>query len=81
LHDFIYGADDTDRSTLAAMRSATERLESVLRKIDEGEGSCGALVNDPTIYEDLKILLSGAKESSLLRSLIEFVRTDEAEAP
>lgn len=81
LHDFIYGADDTDRSTLAAMRSATERLESVLRKIDEGEGSFGALVNDPTIYEDLKILLSGAKESSLLRSLIEFVRTDEAEAP
>ncbi len=81
LHDFIYGAEDTDRSTLAAMRGAAERLESVLRKIDEGEGSFGALVNDPTVYEDLKILLSGAKESSLLRNLIDFVRPDDDGAP
>ncbi len=80
LHDFIYGAEDTDVSTLAAMRGASERLESVLRKIDEGEGSLGALVNDPTVYEDLKLLLSGARKSALLRGMIEFVK-DEDGAP
>ena len=79
MHDFIYGAEDTDRSTLAAMRGASERLENVLRKIDEGEGSLGAFVNDPTVYEDLKLVLSGAKESTLLRSLIEFVRSEDEE--
>ena len=74
-HDFIYGAEDSDMSTLAALRSAAERLESVLRKIDEGEGSLGALLNDPTLYEDIKLLVSGANESALLRGLIDYMRS------
>ena len=74
-HDFIYGAEDSDLSTLAALRSAAERLESVLRKIDEGEGSLGALLNDPTLYEDIKLLVSGANESALLRGLIDYMRS------
>ncbi len=77
MHDFIYGTESTDRSTLASIGGAAERLESVLRKIDEGEGSLGALVNDPTIYEDLKRVLSGARESALLRGLIDFVREED----
>ena len=76
-HDFIYGAEDTDMSTLAALRSAAERLESVLRKIDEGEGTLGALLNDPTVYEDLKLVLGGARDSTLLRGAIDYVRPDE----
>ncbi len=78
-HDFIYGAEDSDMSTLAAVRSAAERLESVLRKIDEGEGSLGALLNDPTVDEDIKLLVGGARESALLRGLIDYVRTDREE--
>ena len=76
-HDFIYGADDTDMSTLAAVRSAAERLESIFRKIDEGEGTLGALLNDPTVYEDLKLVLGGARDSTLLRGAIDYVRPDE----
>ena len=77
LHDFVYGAEDTDMSTLAALRSAAERLESVLRKIDEGEGTLGALLNDPTVYEDLKLVLGGARDSTLLRGAIKYVRPDD----
>lgn len=76
LHDFIYGTEETDMSTLAAIKASAERLENVLRKIDEGEGSLGALVNDPTVYEDIKMIVGGARESALLRGLIGFMRSD-----
>jgi len=34
--------------------SLLERLETVVRKIDEGEGTLGLLVNDPNLYRDLQ---------------------------
>lgn len=77
LHDFIYGTEETDMSTLAAIKASAERLENVLRKIDEGEGTLGALLNDPTVYEDFKLIVGGARESLLLRGLIEFVRSED----
>ena len=45
-------------------------MNRILTKIDEGEGTLGLLVNDPRLYEDLKILVGGAQRSLLLRSLI-----------
>lgn len=42
-------------------------MESILSKIDNGEGTLGALVNDPSVYEDLKSMLGGAKRSSTLK--------------
>jgi phospholipid/cholesterol/gamma-HCH transport system substrate-binding protein len=77
LHDFVYGAEETELSTLAAIGGSAERLESVLRKMDEGEGSLGALINDPTVYEDIKLLLGGAKDSTLLRGLINYATPDK----
>ncbi len=42
-------------------------LESILAKIDSGEGTLGALVNDPSIYEDIRAMLGGAKRSNVLK--------------
>lgn len=78
LHEFIYGGDDLDQmSTLAAIRGAAERMESILTSVDQGEGSLGAFINDPTLYEDIKLLVSGARESALLRTMIDFVRPED----
>lgn len=76
LHELIYADDASATPTLTAVRDAAIRLESILRKIDEGDGSLGALLNDPTLYEDIKLLVGGARESLLLRSLINFVRPE-----
>ena len=46
------------------------RLNSILAKVDRGEGSLGLLLNDATLYEDLKILVGGAQRSTLVRALI-----------
>jgi phospholipid/cholesterol/gamma-HCH transport system substrate-binding protein len=46
------------------------RLDSVLAKVDKGEGTLGALVNDASLHEDLRVLLGGAKRSNLIRFLV-----------
>lgn len=42
-------------------------IQSILAKIDNGEGTLGALINDPSVYEDLKSMMGGAKRSSILK--------------
>jgi len=42
-------------------------LEAVLGKVERGEGSLGGLINDPTVYEDLKTITGGAKRSAILQ--------------
>jgi phospholipid/cholesterol/gamma-HCH transport system substrate-binding protein len=46
------------------------RARSILEKVDEGEGTIGLLLNDPTLYDDLKSLVGGAQRSLMVRSLI-----------
>lgn len=57
-------------------------LENTLRKIDAGEGSLGALINDPTVYEDIKSMMGGAKRSTILQYFMrQFIETGREEKP
>jgi len=47
------------------LQSLIHALQSISAKIDRGEGSAGAFVNDPQIYLDLENVVRGVKESSL----------------
>lgn len=59
INDPVYG-DRLARHLL----SSVERLDSILTKIDKGEGTIGALVNDPRVYRDLQDLTGGLRSSS-----------------
>ena len=45
-------------------------LRDITDKIREGEGTVGALIVDPTVYERLVSILDGAQRSLLLRGLL-----------
>jgi phospholipid/cholesterol/gamma-HCH transport system substrate-binding protein len=45
-------------------------MSSIFEKIDNGQGTLGGLVNDPTIHDDLKTILGGAKRSTILKYII-----------
>jgi len=73
---------------LAALTSELERgksfqksmahLENILAKIDRGDGTIGALINDPTVYEDMKSMTGGAKRSTILRYFMrQFIESGE----
>ena len=77
LHSLIYDSKE-DQQFLAETTAASVRLNSILDKIDNGSGSMGLFVNDPALYEDLRALIGGAKDSFVVRSLIK-LSTDEDE--
>ena len=54
----------------ADFRAALANLRAVSEKIKSGEGTVGALIEDPTVYENLVTFLEGAQRSLLLRSLV-----------
>lgn len=47
-----------------------ENLNSIVAKIDSGEGSLGALINDPSVHEGLKRILGAENYNSTLKSMI-----------
>jgi phospholipid/cholesterol/gamma-HCH transport system substrate-binding protein len=52
------------------LNRALDHLANILEKIDKGQGTLGGIINDPTIHEDLKSILGGAKRNNLLKYLI-----------
>jgi phospholipid/cholesterol/gamma-HCH transport system substrate-binding protein len=69
LHELIY-KETSEQDLIVEVLEAGARLNSILAKIDRGEGSLGLMLNDSTLYEDLKILVGGAQRSTVVRSLI-----------
>lgn len=47
-----------------------ERIDNLVTKLDEGEGTAGKLINDPSVYEAVQDIVVGIDESRLLRWLI-----------
>jgi phospholipid/cholesterol/gamma-HCH transport system substrate-binding protein len=69
LHELIY-KDTNEQDLIVEVLEAGARLNSILAKVDRGEGSLGLILNDPTLYEDLKILVGGAQRSTVVRTMI-----------
>jgi phospholipid/cholesterol/gamma-HCH transport system substrate-binding protein len=57
-------------STLAEFRVLVGRLNDTARKLNEGEGTAGRLIADPSVYESINDILIGINESKLLRWMV-----------
>ncbi len=80
VHTLIY---EEDRSHLVENLAAlSTQLRTISDDLKEGKGTIGALLKDPTIYTDLKIILGNVKRSRLLRSLVRYtMAADDLAAP
>ncbi len=72
LHTLVYG-ELSEQDVINETLEAGARLNDILAKVDRGDGTLGLLLNDPTLYEDLKLLVSGAKRSLLVRSMVQLM--------
>lgn len=52
------------------LNSSMTKLDSILTKIDKGQGSLGALINDPTLHNQLKQMLGGSERKNHIKNLI-----------
>ncbi|MGH7806521.1 MAG: hypothetical protein ACRENT_00320, partial [Thermodesulfobacteriota bacterium] len=54
------------KETVSNFREISERLEG-------GEGTMGALINDPTLYDNLKGVLGEAERSRFVRAAVKYL--------
>ncbi len=66
-HNLIYEEEDGKN-----LSTSLSELKDIMWKINRGKGTIGALINDPTAYEDLKTILSGASRSKTFKYLIRY---------
>jgi phospholipid/cholesterol/gamma-HCH transport system substrate-binding protein len=59
-------ADEVTRD----LQRLLENLGDVAEKLNDGQGTAGALINDPSIYQAFQDIVVGVNESKLLRWLI-----------
>jgi phospholipid/cholesterol/gamma-HCH transport system substrate-binding protein len=50
--------------------TASDSFNEIIAKVAEGEGTLGALIADPELYDNMKSLLGGAERSRILRNVI-----------
>jgi phospholipid/cholesterol/gamma-HCH transport system substrate-binding protein len=65
LNDKAYGDE-----ALAEFTTLVRQLNLVVAKINNGEGTAGKIISDPSLYESVNDILIGINESKLLRWLI-----------
>jgi phospholipid/cholesterol/gamma-HCH transport system substrate-binding protein len=75
LHALIYDKPTEQDLVLEALEAGAH-LNSILAKIDRGEGTFGLMLNDPTLYEEIKILVGGANRSGVVRTMIRMMSED-----
>ena len=46
------------------------QLSQIVEKINHGTGTIGALINDPSLYDEVKALLGGANRSRMVRNIV-----------
>jgi phospholipid/cholesterol/gamma-HCH transport system substrate-binding protein len=77
-HSLIYG-DATPDHTMAQVNQILTDVHSILADVHAGKGTLGALLTDPSVYEDLKVLLGNVERNKSLRALVRYsIEQDEA---
>jgi phospholipid/cholesterol/gamma-HCH transport system substrate-binding protein len=69
VYQLVYG---DARTMLADLGQSAADLKAITTKIKKGEGSVGGIINDPTVYEDLKEILGNVKRNRVLRELVRY---------
>ena len=71
----IRGTNEKD----AKLKASLTHLTNILEKVDKGEGSLGALINDPSLHERLVSILGERPRNKFLKPLIrDSIRKSEA---
>lgn len=82
-HGLLYGPNGDGDSVLGDqlagdLSSMSADLRAVLNGLREGKGTLGALLVDPSVYEDMKLLLGNVQRNQALRALVRYsIRRDD----
>ena len=73
----IYG-DDSSQAMMSNLNQASADFRAVVSDMRAGKGTLGALLVDPSVYEDLKLMLGNVERNRALRALVRYsIKRDE----
>jgi phospholipid/cholesterol/gamma-HCH transport system substrate-binding protein len=76
-HSILYG-DTSSQHVMANVNAMSDDLRAIVAGIREGKGTIGALLVDPTIYEDLKATIGNVERNEVLRAFVRYsIKADE----
>ncbi len=77
----IYG-DDKSQQLMDNLNAMSGDLRHIVADARAGKGTVGALLVDPSVYEDIKMLLGNVQRNEVLRALVRYsIKRDEKEGP
>ncbi|WP_437668668.1 MlaD family protein [Sorangium sp. So ce131] len=80
-HDALYGGKGDGAEALANVTAMTGDLRAIVHDMRAGKGTLGALLVDPSIYEDMKSLLGNVQRNDVLRALVRYSIKKDEEKP
>lgn len=79
-NQLIYG--ELGDSFMTNLQNASEDIAFLTKETREGKGTIGALLTDPSVYEDIKRLIGDLQRNDILRALVRYsIRRDEPREP
>lgn len=71
-HDVLFGGKSGAGDAVGNLTAITADVRDIVRGIKEGKGTLGALLVDPSVYEDVKRLVGNVERNAVLRSLVRY---------
>jgi phospholipid/cholesterol/gamma-HCH transport system substrate-binding protein len=79
-HALIFG-DDPSQHAMANLNAMSDDLRAIVAGLRQGKGTLGALLVDPTVYEDIKSVVGNVERNEVLRALVRYsIKADEDKA-
>ncbi len=80
VNQLIYG--ELDDSFMDNLQNASDDIAFLTKEARAGKGTVGALLTDPSIYEDIKRLVGDLERNDILRALVRYsIRRDAPREP
>jgi phospholipid/cholesterol/gamma-HCH transport system substrate-binding protein len=80
VNQLIYG--ELGESFMDNLQNASDDIAFLTKEAREGKGTIGALLTDPSVYEDIKRLVGDLERNDILRALVRYsIRRDEGREP
>ena len=80
VHALVYG-DTSSQHLMTNVDAMSDDLRTIVSNIKNGKGTLGALLVDPSVYDDLKALIGNTSRNDVLRALVRYSIKQEDSAP
>jgi phospholipid/cholesterol/gamma-HCH transport system substrate-binding protein len=76
-HAVLYGDDNSTR-VMSNLNAMSDDLRVIVSNVRQGKGTLGALLVDPTVYEDIRSAIGNVERNEVLRALVRYsIKADE----